>query len=125
MTMMPMTTQRVRLLMTLGTAEPREVPTTIAITLEWMTTAVLAILLLAAAGYAQYRIPFHTAGAARIALARGVLIAVGIAFGYVGASAAGAQGALALLLFLVGFGLVHAPAAIILYIKRARGTGKS
>lgn len=87
--------------------------------------ALLALVLLTAAVYAQYRIPFHTAGAARSAFTRGVLIAIGIAFGYVGATGSGAEGRLALLLFLVGFGLVHAPAAIILFVKRSRGAGKS
>ena len=91
--------------------------------LAFMT--VLAALLMTAAGYAQYRIPFHTAGAGRSALARAVLIVVGIAFGYVGAVSAGAQGPVALLLFLIGFGLVHAPAAIILFVKRGRDAGKS
>jgi hypothetical protein len=93
--------------------------------MDLLLTMVLAALLVTAAGYAQYRIPFHTAGASRVALTRGVLIVVGVAFGYVGAVASGAQGGLALLLFLIGFGLVHAPAAIILFVKRGRGAGKS
>ncbi|HET9663343.1 MAG TPA: hypothetical protein VFP00_03880 [Burkholderiales bacterium] len=86
-------------------------------------TLFLAALLLTAAGYAQYRIPFHTAGATRIAVTRGMLLAAGIAFGYVNAAISGAQDGLALLMFLIGFGLVHAPAAIILFIKRHRGSG--
>ncbi|MGQ0749060.1 MAG: hypothetical protein ACT4PS_00850 [Betaproteobacteria bacterium] len=86
-------------------------------------TLILAVLFLAAAGYAQYRIPFHTAGATRSAVTRGVLMAVGIAFGYVNAVSSGAQGGLALLMFFIGFGLVHAPAAVILFIKRHRGSG--
>lgn len=93
--------------------------------MELVLMTVLALLLMTVAGYAQYRIPFYTAGAARTALTRGVLIVIGIAFGYVGAASAGAQGTVALLLFLIGFGLVHAPAAIILFVKRGRGAGKS
>lgn len=93
--------------------------------MEFATTTLLALVLLTVAGYAQYRIPFHTAGTTRIALARSVLLVIGIAFGYVGANSAGAQGGLALLLFFIGFGLVHAPAAIILFVKRTRGAGKS
>jgi hypothetical protein len=85
----------------------------------------LAALLLATAGYAQYRIPFHTAGATRSAVTRGVLLAIGIAFGYVSAVSSGAQGGLALIMFFIGFGLVHAPAAFILFIKRQRGSGAS
>lgn len=88
-------------------------------------TFFLAVLLLAAAGYAQYRIPFHTAGATRSAVTRGVLLAVGFAFGYVSAASSGAQGGLALIMFFIGFGLVHAPAAVILFIKRQRGSGAS
>jgi hypothetical protein len=58
--------------------------------------AVLATAaLLAAAGYAHYRIPFHTAGRARALVAH------------------------------AGFGAVHLPAAIILFLKRAGGAGKS
>ena len=93
--------------------------------MELLVTTVLAALLMTGAGYAQYRIPFHTEGTTRIAITRGVLAVVGLAFGYVGATAAGVQGGLAVLLFLIGFGLVHAPAAVILFIKRGAGAGKS
>jgi len=83
-------------------------------------------VLVAAAGYAQYRIPRHTAGAAAIALTRVVLVVIGVAFGYVVAQTyADARGLPPVLVFLAGFGLVHLPAAIILFIKGARGTGKS
>ena len=87
---------------------------------------IVAVALLAAAGYAQYRIPRHTAGTMKILLTRAILIAVGIALGYVmSRNNADAHGSAALLLFLIGFGLVHLPAAFILFIKRERGSGKS
>jgi hypothetical protein len=54
-----------------------------------------------------------------------MLILAGIGFGYVGAAGADAPGGLAFLLFLIGFGLVHTPAAILLFIKRERGAGRS
>jgi hypothetical protein len=87
--------------------------------------AVLATAaLLAAAGYAHYRIPFHTAGRARALAAHSVLAVVAAAFGYV-MSAYAQTGAGAWLSFLAGFGAVHVPAAIILFVKRASGAGKS
>jgi hypothetical protein len=92
-----------------------------------MLEAILATAaLVAAAIYAQYRIPAHTSGTAKIALTRLLLIVIGVAFGYVlEQTYADARGLPPVLVFLAGFGLVHLPAAIILFIKRARGTGKS
>jgi hypothetical protein len=83
-----------------------------------------AILLLGLAAYAQYRIPFHTAGARKARLTRAVLALVGVALGYVSA-AYYPDRASAFLAFLAGFGVVHVPAAIILFFKRARGEGRS
>jgi tellurite resistance protein TehA-like permease len=85
---------------------------------------VMAAVLLAAAGYAQYRIPAHTASPANAWLVRAVLALVGVALGYVGSLYA-QDAAGALVAFLAGFGVVHFPAAVILFVKRARGTGKS
>lgn len=90
-----------------------------------LLTTLLATLLLAVALYTQYRIPFHTAGARKVAITRATLFLVGAAFGYVNATGAGSQNDFALSLFFIGFGLVHAPAALILFIKRRRGTGMS
>ena len=50
---------------------------------------VAAAILLAIAGYAQYRIRFHTV-ASRTGMLRGILALIGIAFGYV-TTAASAQ----------------------------------
>lgn len=85
----------------------------------------LACLLLFAAGYAQLRIPRYTTGALRVLLIRTILLVVGIASGYVAAATYANNSALALLPFLIGFGAVHFPAAVILFIKRERGAGKS
>ena len=88
-----------------------------------LVTMLLAVVCLMAAGYAHYRLPLHTAGVARLSVTRGVLIVVGIVFGYVNATASGSQGGLALMMFLIGFGVVHVPAAVILFLKHQRGTG--
>ena len=79
--------------------------------------------LLAAAVYAQYRLPRHTSGARKALAARAVLAAVGAAFGYVMAYAQSGPGAW--LAFFAGFGAVHLPAAVILFVKGARGAVKS
>jgi hypothetical protein len=89
----------------------------------WMT--LLALLLLTVAGYVQYRIPFHTAGRSKVALTRAMLVAVGIAFGFTSAAVYVNDPHLAVLAFMIGFGLVHAPAAFILFFKTGRGEGKS
>jgi hypothetical protein len=85
---------------------------------------VAAVLLVAAAIYAHFRIPFHTVRS-RVQVLRAVLVLVGIGFGYVAAVSSGAQGPAAVLVFLCGFGLVHIPAAAILFLKRARQEGQS
>lgn len=85
---------------------------------------ILALLLITAAVYAHRQIPVFTKGRGRKLIAHGVLILVGIGFGLT--RAAYAVGYLPqTMTFLVGFGLVHLPAAIILFIKSKRGEGKS
>lgn len=86
--------------------------------------ALLAALLLVIVAYVQKQIPAFTKGGAKIALARALLMLVGIGFGLT--VALYVQGTLLqLLAFLVGFGIVHVPAAIILFVKGRRGEGKS
>jgi hypothetical protein len=87
--------------------------------------AFLALLLLAAAGYAQLQIPRFTAGSGKTALTRIVLVVIGIAFGFITAGPYANARLPAVLAFLIGFGAVHVPAAFILFIKRERGAGKS
>ena len=88
--------------------------------LWWMTF--LAGALLAVAGYAQYQLERFTAGRGKTWLARTTLMIVGIAFGFTLArTSASVPGAAAL--FLIGVGLVHLPAAFILFLKRERGSG--
>lgn len=88
----------------------------------WMTA--LALLLLATAAYAHLQLPRYTAGTARIGHA--VLIVVGLGLGAVSAAIhADADDSFAFLAFVIGFGIVHVPTALILWLKRARGAGKS
>jgi hypothetical protein len=83
-----------------------------------------AAVLTAIAAYAQYRVSFHTVPS-RVALLRATLGVVAAAFGYVAAKAFRAEGAAALFVFIAGFGLVHVPAAIILFFKHAAHEGRS
>ena len=85
---------------------------------------IAATIFMALAAYAQYRIRFHTVER-RVALTRALLALVGAAFGYAVAASSGAHGLIAVLAFLAGFGVVHLPAAIILFFKRARHEGKT
>jgi len=90
----------------------------------WLS--ILAVLLVAATAYAQFQIERYTAGKAKSWLTRALLLAVGIALGYVMLkSDSPAHGPSGLLLFLIGLGLVHLPASFILFIKQLRGSGRS
>lgn len=86
---------------------------------------VATAIVLTAAGYAQHQVSRYTKGAGRILLIRSILIITGIAFGAVMAKFYFAETVPALLVFLGGFGLVHVPAAVILFIKRERGETKT
>ena len=85
----------------------------------------LAALVLLAAIYAQHQLPRFTASPRAALLMRAGLIAIGLVFGYVAADNFSAAGVPGLLTFLIAFGAVHVPAALILLIKRAAGAGKS
>jgi hypothetical protein len=78
----------------------------------------LTLVGLAAAGYAHLTMRRFVATRSGLVAARGILLVVGVAFGYVSArTIADAPQSLA---FLSGFGIVHVPAALILLIKSAR-----
>ena len=79
----------------------------------------------AIAVYAQYQVPRFTAGSRNVLLTRAVLIVVGLAFGYLSAASFPNDPYATALAFVIGFGIVHFPAACILFVKRARGSGTS
>jgi len=93
--------------------------------LSYLLAAIAATLALAAALYVQLRLPFFTAGAAKLAAARAILFAVGIGCGYVGAQMYREPVVASALAFIIGFGAVHLPAAGILFLKDQRGEGRS
>lgn len=80
----------------------------------------LTVLTLIAAAYTHYRLPFHSAGTKQLWLTRLLLIAVGLAFGWVVSRRYQAGGIAEAAIFLSAFGVVHVPAAFILFIKRRR-----
>jgi hypothetical protein len=84
----------------------------------------VTMLHLAAAVYAQRHLPRYVAGAGRARILRGVLIVSGLAVGSLAMTYA-TQPMVAVLAFLSGFGAVHVPAAVILFLKRASGAGRS
>lgn len=74
--------------------------------------------------YAQWSIPSHTAGPSRALFARLLLAAAGTAVGLFAVRLAeyiDVQGASAVALFLIGFGQVHVPVSLILFLKSQRG----
>jgi hypothetical protein len=83
-----------------------------------------AVLFLAVAGYAQYQVGSLTV-ADRVGPTRMVLAVTAAAFAWMVVETSRATGLSALLGFLAGFGIVHLPAAIILFLKRARHEHKS
>ncbi len=84
-----------------------------------------AAFALAIALFAHTQLARFTAGHAAALLTRIVLIAVGAAFGYIAAIYSAGDPVRPALLFLIGFGAVHFPAAFILWVKRERGEGKT
>lgn len=80
---------------------------------------IFTLAAVSAAVYAQWRMPFHTATARHALISRLILLVVGVAFGFVMATTySDVRGWPSLVVFLAGFGLVHVPAAAILFLKR-------
>lgn len=85
---------------------------------------VAAVVLFFLALYAHRQITVFTLGSANVFIARAALLIVGVLFGWV-IAAAEADPLRQALRFAIGFGMVHIPAAVILFIKAQRGSGKS
>ena len=90
----------------------------------YLLAAVVAASLLALAAYAQLRLAAFTATPGKLWTVRGVLIAAGVGCGYVGLLMY-RDPLPQLLAFVLGFGLVHLPAAAIVFMKGLRGEGPS
>ena len=86
---------------------------------------VAAVVVLAAAAYAQAYVGHFISSARAAMLTRLGLAVLGVVFGYVAADNFGDAEAPVVLTFLIGFGAVHVPAALIVLIKHAAGAGKS
>jgi hypothetical protein len=93
--------------------------------MEFLLMSLAACGMAAIAAYAQFRIPNFTTGERKVLLTRGVLITVGAALGCLSARSFPNDPVLALLAFMIGFGVVHFPAAFILFVKQERGSGKT
>ncbi len=85
-----------------------------------LSIAFLTVLTLSAAVYAQYRLPFHSASRPQLWFSRILLLVLGGLFGWVTSQRYPGEGLTNVLVFLSAFGVVHVPAAAILYIKRQR-----
>ena len=80
--------------------------------------SVLVVLFLAAAAYAHHRMTLTLPSARHLRTARIVLIATGLGFGWVMARLYGILTELnVVLVFLASFGVIHVPAAAILFTK--------
>jgi hypothetical protein len=85
----------------------------------------VAAVFVMTAVYAHGRIRRYTEGSAKVALTRIVLVVTGIGFGLVSAASYAGEPLNALLACLIGFGAVHVPAAIILFVKQQRGSART
>lgn len=82
----------------------------------------MMVLLLAVAAYAHLRLAYHTATPGQAWVARTVLLLVGVGLGWTATLwIPDASPAVKIVAFLSAFGIVHVPAAVILFIKRRRG----
>ena len=82
----------------------------------------MMVLLLGVAAYAHVRLAYHTATARHALAARTVLLLVGVGLGWTATLwIPDASSPVKAIAFLSAFGIVHVPAAAILFIKRRRG----
>ena len=88
--------------------------------MELISLLLMTVFSLAAAIYAQYCLPFLTETRNQAWLARAILMVTGVAFGLVAVKQIGSteSSLMQLLIFVAAWGLVHVPAAIILFLKQ-------
>jgi len=83
---------------------------------------ILALLVIAATAYVQYRLPVHTRNSGETWLLRILLAITGLGLGWLGVLwFAALPEYTRWVIFIMGFGLAHVPAFFVLYIKRKRG----
>jgi len=85
---------------------------------------IVAVLLVVAICYAHVEIPRFTKGTGNRVAAHAVLILVGCACGAVSLGTPGLSAPRSLA-FVIGFGVVHLPAAAVLFVKHLRGSERS
>lgn len=90
-----------------------------------MTLIAFAAVLVAIAAYAQWQIPHFVLQESRSLALRLLLVFLGVAVGVMMGRTWPGPGPVPPAMFFVGFGLVHVPAALILYLKRQRGEGRT
>ncbi len=90
-----------------------------------MLMVLLAGLLLGVAAYAQWQIPDFVLRESTSLALRLLLVGLGVAIGFTMVRTWTGGGVPQAAVFFTGFGLVHVPAALILFLKRRRGEGKS
>lgn len=82
---------------------------------------IAVVLALALAAWVHYRLGFQIAGTGQLWAGRIMLLLVGAGFGWAMSQVyVDAQGLAAAWVFLTSFGVVHLPAAIILWLKKQR-----
>jgi membrane-associated phospholipid phosphatase len=86
---------------------------------------VAALILMVIPLYAQWQIPRYTLGAGKTWATRLLLSGLGIAVGYAIVEGGGHSMDDVIALFLIGFAIVHGPAAIVLFIKGLREEGQT
>lgn len=88
--------------------------------MDWFLIGMMAVVTINAAIYAQYRLPFLTATRRQAGWARAILMMTGLTFGWVALDRIGSHenSLMQVLIFLAAWGLVHVPAAIILFLKQ-------
>lgn len=90
-----------------------------------MPTLALAIVLLVPAAFVQWTIPRFTRATGNAWALRLLLVLLGVAVGVTLVRVNGAGGEAAFAVFLLGFGLVHVPPALVLLLKGWRGESPS
>ena len=80
----------------------------------------LAVVLCAVAAFAQWRVGDFTSSRALTWLTRAILFALGVGVGLTSVRAAQPADD-TIVWFLIGFGLVHVPPALVLLLKQLRG----